>query len=172
MAYDTPDHIETILKNLPLKPGCYLMKDKNGRIIYIGKAKRLRQRVRSYFTESGPQDAKTRTMRSLVDDIEFIVAESEVQALILEENLIKRHKPKFNILLKDDKRYPYIRVTWQDPFPKVETTRRLKKDGNRYFGPYAAMWAVQNTLRVLRKAFPYLTCDRDIDGKDERACLF
>lgn len=172
MTFQTPDHIETILKNLPLKPGCYIMKDDNGKIIYIGKAKRLRLRVRSYFTDSGPQDAKTIQMRGKVADIEYIVTETEVQALILEETLIKEHQPRYNILLKDDKRYPYIRVTWADPFPKVETTRRLLKDGSRYFGPYAAMWAVQNTLRVLRKAFPYLTCDRDITGNDERACLF
>lgn len=172
MAFQTPDHIETILKTLPLKPGVYFMKDANGKIIYIGKAKRLRQRVRSYFTESGPQDAKTLRMRALVDDIDFIVVETEVQALILEETMIKQHQPRYNVLMKDDKRYPYIRVTWQDDFPRVETTRRLKKDGSRYFGPYSAMWAVQNTLRVLRKAFPYLTCDRDITGKDERACLF
>jgi len=172
MAFETPENIETILKNLPFKPGCYLMKDEKGGIIYIGKAKRLRQRVRSYFTDSGPQDAKTRRMRTLVRDIDFIIAESEVQALILEETLIKQHKPRFNVMLKDDKRYPYIRVTWHEAFPKVETTRRIKKDGSRYFGPYAAMWAVQNTLRVLRKAFPYLTCDREINGNDERACLF
>ncbi|GAB4521462.1 MAG: excinuclease ABC subunit UvrC [Anaerolineae bacterium] len=172
MAFQTPDHIETILKNLPFKPGVYLMKDKDGKIIYIGKAKRLRHRVRSYFTSAPENDPKTLRMRSQVNDIDFIVTESEVQALILEETLIKQHKPRFNILMKDDKRYPYIRITWQDPFPKVETTRRLKKDGSRYFGPYSAMWAVQNTLRVLRKAFPYLTCDRDITGKDERACLF
>jgi excinuclease ABC subunit C len=128
--------------------------------------------VRSYFTNSGPQDAKTIRMRGLVAHIDFIVAENEVQALILEETMIKEHKPRFNVMLKDDKRYPYIRISWQDPFPKVETTRRIVKDGSRYFGPYAAMWAVQNTLRVLRKAFPYLTCDRDITGKDDRACLF
>ncbi|MEO0562689.1 MAG: excinuclease ABC subunit UvrC, partial [Chloroflexota bacterium] len=90
----------------------------------------------------------------------------------IKRRYIKRHKPKFNIALKDDKRYPYVRVTWQDDFPKVETTRRIVKDGSKYFGPYAAMWAVQNTLRTLRRAFPYLTCDRVIDGKDERACLF
>ena len=103
----------------------------------------------------------------------LLLRDTEVQALILEETLIKEHKPRFNIMLKDDKQYPYIRVTWSDNFPKVETTRRInKKDGNRYFGPYTAMWAVQNTLRVLRKAFPYLTCDRDIDGNDTRACLF
>jgi excinuclease ABC subunit C len=172
MAFDTPEHIEIILKNLPLKPGVYLMKDSDGQIIYIGKAKRLRQRVRSYFTSAPEGDPKTMTMRAQVDDIDFIVAESEVAALILEENMIKRHKPRFNVLMKDDKRYPYIRISWQDDFPKVETTRRLKNDGSRYFGPYSAMWAVQNTLRVLRKAFPYLTCDRDIDGTDDRACLF
>jgi excinuclease ABC subunit C len=172
MTFQTPDHIKTILKNLPLKPGCYLMKNADGKIIYIGKAKRLRQRVRSYFTSAPENDPKTLKMRSLVADIDFIVTENEVKALILEENLIKRHKPRFNIMLKDDKRYPYIRVAWQNDFPRVETTRRIVKDGSRYFGPYAAMWAVQNTLRVLRKAFPYLTCNREITGKDERACLF
>jgi excinuclease ABC subunit C len=172
MIFQAPEHIQTILRNLPLKPGVYLMKDTDGAIIYVGKAKRLRNRVRSYFQAGGQLDAKTLQMRSRVVDIEFIVAESEVQALILEETLIKRHKPRFNILMKDDKRYPYIRVSWADPFPKVETTRRIVKDGSRYFGPYAAMWAVQNTLRVLRKAFPYLTCDREITGKDARACLF
>lgn len=172
MTFQTPDHIETILKNLPVKPGVYIMKDNSGEIIYIGKAKRLRQRVRSYFTSAPEGDPKTLRMRERVDDIDFIVTESEVEALILEETMIKRHKPQFNILMKDDKRYPYIRVTWQDPFPKVETTRRIKKDGSRYFGPYSAMWAVQNTLRVLRKAFPYLTCDREITGNDARACLF
>lgn len=172
MTFQTPEAIETILKNLPTKPGCYLMKDEAGQIIYIGKAKRLRNRVRSYFTSAPEHDPKTVRMRELVRDIDYIVTETEVQALILEETLIKEHKPRFNIMLKDDKRYPYIRVSWQDAFPKVETTRRIVKDGSRYFGPYAAMWAVQNTLRVLRKAFPYLTCDREIDGKDERACLF
>ncbi|TVR24817.1 MAG: excinuclease ABC subunit UvrC [Anaerolineaceae bacterium] len=172
MSFQTPENIETILKNLPAKPGVYLMKNADGRIIYIGKAKRLRQRVRSYFTNAAQDSQKTLRMRSLVCDIDFIVTESEVQALILEENMIKRHKPRFNVMMKDDKRYPYIRITWGDDFPKVETTRRIAKDGSRYFGPYSAMWAVQNTLRVLRKAFPYLTCDRTITGRDERACLF
>lgn len=172
MAYQTPEHVQQILNTLPLKPGVYMMKDQYGKIIYVGKAKKLRNRVRSYFTEFADGQPKTIKMRDLVAHIDIIVAESEVQALILEETLIKQHQPRYNILMKDDKRYPYIRVTWQLPYPKVETTRRLVKDGSRYFGPYAAMWAVQQTLRVLRKAFPYLTCDRDIDGKDERACLF
>lgn len=172
MAYQTPEHVQTILDNLPLKSGCYLMKDKNGKIIYIGKAKKLRHRVRSYFTTNADGNAKTLRMRALVRDIEYIITQSEVEALILEETLVKTHKPRYNVLLKDDKRYPYIRIGWADDYPKVETTRRVENDGARYFGPYAAMWAVQNTLRVLRKAFPYLTCDRDIDGTDERACLF
>lgn len=172
MTYQKPQHIETILKNLPMKPGVYLMKNKKGKIIYVGKAKRLRNRVRSYFTTIADGRPKTLRMRDDVDDIDFIITQNELKALILEETLIKKHKPRYNISLKDDKRYPYIRVTWKDAFPKVETTRRIDNDGSRYFGPYSAMWAVQNTLRVLRKAFPYLTCDRDINGQDERACLF
>jgi excinuclease ABC subunit C len=172
MAFQTPEHVQQILNTLPLKPGVYLMKDEHGKIIYVGKAKKLRNRVRTYFTEFADGQHKTLRMRALVAHIDIIVAESEVQALILEETLIKQHKPRYNILMKDDKRYPYIRVTWGDPFPRVETTRRPVKDGSRYFGPYSAMWAVQNTLRVLRKAFPYLTCDREITGNDVRACLF
>ncbi|MFN8371936.1 MAG: excinuclease ABC subunit UvrC [Anaerolineae bacterium] len=172
MTFKASDHIRTILKNLPMKPGVYLMKDASGKIIYVGKAKHLRNRVRSYFTQNADHQPKTLLMREQVAHIEFIIAESEVKALIVEETLIKRHKPHYNISLKDDKRYPYIAVSWHMPFPKIETTRRIVQDGSRYFGPYAAMWAVQNTLRVLRKAFPYLTCDRNITGKDERACLF
>jgi excinuclease ABC subunit C len=172
MTFKPPDNIRTILKNLPIKPGVYLMKDATGKIIYVGKAKSLRNRVRSYFTQNADHQPKTLMMRDQVAHIDFIVAENEVKALIVEETLIKRHKPRYNISLKDDRRYPYIMVTWQNPFPKVETTRRVVQDGSRYFGPYAAMWAVQNTLRVLRKAFPYLTCDRVITGNDERACLF
>ena len=172
MAYQKPKHIEIILKNLPLKPGVYLLKNGDGKIIYVGKAKRLRLRVRSYFTVHADGNSKTLRLRDEVDDIGFIITENELKALILEETLIKKHKPRYNIALKDDKRYPYIRVSWQDAFPKVETTRHVDNDGARYFGPYTEMWAVQNTLRVLRRAFPYLTCDRDIDGQDERACLF
>ncbi len=172
MAYQASEKVQAILDNLPLKPGVYIMKDERDKIIYIGKAKRLRHRVRSYFTTNADGNPKTLIMRSKVRDIEIIVVENEVEALILEERLIKKHKPRYNIFMKDDKRYPYIRIGWNDAYPKVETTRRVENDGARYFGPYAAMWAVQNTLRVLRKAFPYLTCDREINGKDERACLF
>ena len=172
MTFTPSEHIQTILKNLPLKPGVYLMKDARGEIIYVGKAKKLRNRVRSYFNSSAEGSLKTLQLRERIVDIDFIVEQSEVRALILEETLIKRHKPRFNISLKDDKKYPYIKVQWHMSFPKVETTRRLEQDGSRYFGPYVAMWAVQNTLQTLRKAFPYLTCDRDINGRDKRACLF
>ena len=172
MTFQASEHIQTILNNLPLKPGVYLMKDAKGEIIYVGKAKRLRNRVRSYFNASAESSLKTMRLREQIRDIDFIVEENEIRALILEETLIKRYKPRFNISLKDDKRYPYIKISWQHPFPKVETTRRIEQDGSRYFGPYVAMWAVQNTLQTLRKAFPYLTCDREINGKDARACLF
>jgi excinuclease ABC subunit C len=172
MSYQTPDHIRAILDSLPTKPGVYLMRDRGRKIIYVGKAKSLRSRVRSYFTTNADGLPKTLKMRQLVDHIDVIVTRTEVEALILEETLIKKHRPQYNISLKDDKRYPYIRVTWHDPFPKVSTTRRVVQDGSRYFGPYAAMWAVQNTLRTLRRAFPYLTCDRVITGKDPKACLF
>jgi len=172
MAYKKPSKIETILKNLPAKPGVYLLKNSQGKILYVGKAKRLRQRVRSYFTVQADGNPKTLRLRAEVANIDFIITENEVKALILEETLIKKHKPRFNIELKDDKRYPYIRIGWGDAFPKVETTRRVEDDGARYFGPYSAMWVVQKTLSDLRRAFPYLSCDRVITGQDERACLF
>jgi excinuclease ABC subunit C len=104
-----------------------------------------------------------------IADIEWIVVGSELEALILEMNLIKKHRPKYNIRLKDDKRYPYIKIHWNEPFPKVTVTRQMEEDGSRYFGPYTSAWAVYQTLEVLRKIFPYLTCDREITGQDKRA---
>ncbi len=172
MSFTPSEHIQTILSNLPQKPGVYMMKDKKAEVIYVGKAKKLRNRVRSYFVNSAQHTEKTLRMRDRIVDIDYIVERNEVKALILEETLIKRYQPQYNIALKDDKRYPYIKINWQDDFPKVEVTRRVTKDGSRYFGPYVAMWAVQDTLQTLRKAFPYLTCNRDINGQDERACLF
>ena len=170
-------HLQGILDNLPTRPGVYLMKDAEGTILYIGKAKSLRHRVRSYFQRS-VTDQKTRRLRDQVADIEFIVTggeaddeEGELEALRLENTLIKRHQPHYNVMLKDDKQYPYIKVTWAAPFPTVEFTRRMVHDGSRYFGPFSA-GSIRNTLDVLRKIFPYLTCDREITGKDERACLY
>ena len=169
---EIPEKLQGILSTIPAKPGCYLMKNAQGAIIYVGKAVSLRNRVRSYFhTESG-QDAKTRRLVREIADIEWILVGSELEALILEMNLIKKHRPKYNIRLKDDKRYPYIKIHWGDPYPKVTVTRQMVEDGSRYFGPYTSAWAVYQTLDVLRRIFPYLTCDRIITGQDKRACLY
>ena len=167
------DHLQNVLATLPDKPGCYLMKDAAGKIIYVGKAINLKNRVRSYFHASAGHDGKTRRLVREIADLEWIVVGSELEALILEMNLIKRHRPRFNVRLKDDKRYPYIKVHWQDNFPKVTVTREMRKDdGARYFGPYTSVWAVHQTLDLLRRIFPYLTCDREITGMESRACLY
>ena len=166
------DYLQGILDTLPEKPGCYLMKNAQGHIIYVGKAVNLRARVRSYFHATAQEDPKTHKLVQEIADIEWIVVGSELEALILEMNLIKRHRPRFNVRLKDDKRFPYIKVHWADPFPKVTVTRQMVNDGSRYFGPYTSVWAVHQTLDLLRKIFPYLTCNRDITGQDSRACLY
>lgn len=171
MAYSPPERIQQILNNLPTKPGVYLHKDKTDTVIYVGKAKNLRNRVRSYFRTKVDRP-KTERLRRNITDIEIITTDSELEALLLENTLIKRYKPKYNIALKDDKRYPYIRVHWADDFPKVTVTRRMVRDGSRYFGPYTSAWAVHQTLDTLRKVFPFLTCDRIITGNDPRACLY
>jgi len=166
------DHLKGILDTLPAKPGCYLMKDAEGTIIYVGKAISLKNRVRSYFHADSSHDNKTRRLVREIIDIEWILVGSELEALILEMNLIKRHRPKYNVRLKDDKRYPYIKIHWGEPYPKVTVTRQMIEDGSRYFGPYTSAWAVYQTLDVLRRVFPYLTCDREITGLDKRACLY
>jgi excinuclease ABC subunit C len=170
-----PEHLQETLNNLPARPGCYLMYDVNGRILYVGKAVNLRARVRSYFHSNAMDmsvSPKTARLVAEIDCIEFIVTDSELEALILEANLIKKHRPRYNVRLKDDKRYPYIKVHWQDDYPKVTLTRRMERDGARYFGPFTSAQAVRQTLDTLRKVFPYLTCDRVITGKDQRACLY
>jgi excinuclease ABC subunit C len=166
------DHLQNILDSSPTKTGCYLMKDTDGKVIYVGKAVNLRNRLRSYFHASAMHNNKTRQMVRRITDIDWIVVGSELEALILEMNLIKKHRPHFNVRLKDDKRYPYIKVHWSAPFPKITVTRRMVNDGSRYFGPYTSVWAVHQTLDVLRRIFPYLTCDRTITGQDDRACLY
>ena len=165
-------HIQDILNNQPTEPGVYQMIDPNGTIIYVGKAKSLRNRVRSYFQPSN-LDSKVLRIRHDVADIQFILTGDELKALITEAELIRVHKPRYNILLKDDKHYPYIRVRTGDPFPTVEMIRRIDRhDGHRYFGPFTSAGGVRETLDVLRRAFPYLTCDREITGNDPRACLY
>ncbi|PWH18112.1 MAG: excinuclease ABC subunit C [Anaerolineae bacterium] len=148
------------------------MKDGEGKVIYVGKAVNLRNRVRSYFHATQQLSPRIRRMVEKIADIEWIIVDSELEALILEMNLIKKYRPHYNVRLKDDKRYPYIKVHWGDDFPKVTVTRQMVQDGSRYFGPYTSVWAVHQTLDLLRRIFPYLTCDRVITGKDERACLY
>lgn len=171
-SMEVSEKLQGILATLPTKPGCYLYRNAEGTIIYVGKAINLKNRVRSYFHADSSHDNKTRRLVRDIADIEWIVVGSELEALILEMNLIKKHRPKYNIRLKDDKRYPYIKVHWNEPFPKITVTRQMEEDGSRYFGPYTSAWAVYQTLEVLRKIFPYLTCDREITGNDPRACLY
>ncbi len=166
------EQLQGVLATLPAKPGCYIMKNAEGKIIYVGKAISLKNRVRSYFHADASHDNKTRRLVREIANIEWIVVGSELEALILEMNLIKKHRPKYNVRMKDDKRYPYIKIHWQEAFPKVTVTRLMQEDGARYFGPYTSAWAVYQTLDVLRRVFPYLTCDREITGLDPRACLY
>jgi excinuclease ABC subunit C len=166
------DHIRSQVETMPRKPGVYLMHDADDKVIYVGKAIDLRSRVRSYFQPSSWENEKVRSIASETAELEFIVTDSELEALILEANLIKQHRPRYNVRLKDDKRYPYIKITWADPYPKVFITRRMEQDGSRYFGPYTSSAAVHQTLDLLRRSFPYLTCNREITGQDERACLY
>jgi excinuclease ABC subunit C len=160
------------LSALPAKPGVYLMKDAQGQIIYVGKAISLRNRVRSYFHTPAGQVPKVRRLVEHIADFEFIVTGSELEALILECNLIKKHRPHYNVRLKDDKHYPYIKITLQDAYPRIYTVRRMENDGARYFGPHTSSKAVYQTMELLRKLFPYLTCKREITGKDKRPCLY
>jgi len=158
------------LKRLPTSAGIYVHKNAAGKIIYVGKAKNLRNRVRQYFQSSRHQDYKTRQLVKLIADFEFIVVDSEVEALILESNLIKKHRPRFNILLKDDKSYPHIKLT-NEPFPKVVVTRKIVRDGSHYYGPFLPAVLARRTVNLVNRAFQLRTCEIEIDGKLPRPCL-
>src|SRR5215203_3775362 len=158
------------LKSLPVAAGIYLHKNVDGKILYVGKAKNLRNRVRQYSQSSRNQDAKTRRLGRAIADFEFIVVDNEVEALVLESNLIKKHKPRFNVLLKDDKSYPHLKLT-HEAFPKVVITRRIERDGSSYFGPFLPAALARKTLNLVNRAFQLRTCDIDIDGKLPRPCL-
>lgn len=162
--------VDAKLKSLPDKPGVYLMKDHQGQIIYVGKAISLRSRVRSYFqnTNQGP---KVKALVSKIEDIDYLITDSELEALILECNLIKKYRPRYNVNLKDDKSYPYLRVTVHEKFPRVMVTRNVKKDGSKYFGPYTQVGAVHETLRLLRSLFPLRTCRQEEVNTRQRPCL-
>ncbi|HZS75253.1 MAG TPA: excinuclease ABC subunit UvrC [Ktedonobacteraceae bacterium] len=155
------EKIQSVLNSLPHKPGIYLMKDAEGTILYVGKAISLYNRVRSYFQESTDLSPKNRSMVAKVEDIEFLVVQNEVEALVLESNYIKQYRPKYNVLLRDDKNYPYIKVALTEDFPRVYRVRSYHRDGNRYFGPYTNSGAVDATLDVLNKLFAYRTCRYD-----------
>jgi len=155
------EKIQSVLNSLPHKPGIYLMKDAEGKILYVGKAISLYNRVRSYFQESSDLGPKNRSMVAKVDDIEFLVVKNEVEALVLESNYIKQYRPKYNVLLRDDKNYPYIKVSLTEDFPRVYRVRSFQRDGNRYFGPYTNSGAVDSTLDLLNKLFAFRTCRYD-----------
>ena len=167
-----PQQVRRKLDELPAKPGCYLMWDEHANVLYVGKALVLRHRARSYFQQSAKHSSRIHEMVGKARDITWWVTATEMEALILENDLIKRHQPHYNVMLKDDKGYPYIKVNWQDDFPKVERVRQIKDDGARYFGPFTSSWAVSRTLESMRKVFPYLDCDRNISGNDESPCLY
>ena len=166
--------IEEELKKLPAKPGVYLMHDERDEIIYVGKAISLRNRVRQYFQSSRNKGAKIEQMVTHIARFEYIVTDSELEALVLESNLIKEHRPKYNTMLKDDKSYPFIKVTVQEAYPRVLFARRMKKDKNRYFGPYTSAGAVKDVIELVRKLYQVRSCNRNLPrdcGKD-RPCLY
>lgn len=167
-----PDAVATKLPHLPDGPGVYLWKGRDGTTLYVGKAKRLRSRVRSYFANDQLESPKTRHLVGLIADLETIVVPSEAHALILEANLIKEYRPRFNIALRDDKSYPYIKVTVQEPFPRVFVTRRLEDDGASYFGPYTDVGAMRRSLNVVKRIFTVRSCNYDMPAQmPERPCL-
>ncbi|ACO87261.1 excinuclease ABC subunit UvrC [Clostridium botulinum] len=165
--------LEYQLKNLPDKPGVYLMKNNLGEIIYVGKAKILKNRVRQYFQKSQKHSEKVKAMVKNIEEFEYIITDSEIEALILECNLIKKYRPKYNILLKDDKHYPFIKVTLAEDFPRVVSTRKVTKDGSKYFGPYVDGSSVKDIIELIKKTFPIRTCKKNIveGAKAIRPCL-
>ncbi len=163
--------LDSKLAHLPDQPGVYLFKDRSGDVLYIGKAARLADRVRSYFLKGADHTPKTALLVNHIADLETMVTRSELEALILESNLVKRHRPRFNVVLRDDKQYPYLRLPVKDRFPRLSIVRRVQKDGALYYGPYTPAGALRETLKVIKKVFPLATCTIDIDGTAERACI-
>ena len=165
--------LEEKLKSLPQSPGCYLYKDAAGEIIYVGKAVNLRNRVRSYFQKGAKHTAKTRKLVSRITDLDIVVVDSELEALVLECNLIKQHRPHYNVRLRDDKHYPYLMLTLSEPFPRLLVTRRVKQDGNQYFGPFTNSRAVWDSLRLIYRLFPLVTCRKSWNNTpQQRPCLY
>ena len=168
----TPE-LEATLKNLPDRPGVYLMKDARGTVIYVGKAQSLRNRVRSYWQKESPVDVhRIKSVIERVVDVEYTMTDSISEALLLESNLIKRFQPAFNIRLKDDKTFPWVKLSVAESVPRLSITRKVVEDGSRYFGPYTDVGALRSTLRVLRRVFPLRTCANfEQYKKADRPCL-
>ncbi len=159
------------LQQLPTSPGVYLMRDDEGNILYVGKAANLRQRVRSYFSTGQKLSPKLQRLVGRVNDLDFFVTNSEQEALILELNLIKSHRPHYNVRLKDDKTFPYLKIDLNEDWPRVYITRRLEEDGGHYFGPFASAKSIRQTLKVIKGIFPFRSCSKTITGTDRRPCL-
>jgi excinuclease ABC subunit C len=165
--------VEEKLATLPTRPGCYLHKDSTGTIIYVGKAINLRNRVRSYFQKGANHTPKVRRLVSNIADFEYIVCDSELEALVLECTLIKKHQPHYNVRLRDDKQYPYLCLTMSEPFPRLILVRRVRQDGNRYFGPYPSSRAVYATMELINRLFPLISCGKSFDGRPvQKPCLY
>jgi predicted GIY-YIG superfamily endonuclease len=162
-----PPNIQETLPNLPVQPGVYLMKNADGTILYVGKAKRLKHRVRSYFANSRLLSTRIATMVTQIAEIEYIVTDSEIEALILESTLIKKHQPHYNVLLKDDKNFPYLKLTVAEEFPRIFTVRKIKRDGALYFGPYLHSGALQQTLMQNPDAGPVIPGSGGVRKLDE-----
>lgn len=159
------------ISGLPLKPGAYLFKDARGNVIYVGKAVSLRDRVRSYFMNQKDAAPKQKWMLQKIHDVDYVVTGTETEAFLLENTLIKKYRPKFNVHLRDDKTYPYIKITTQEDFPKLQVVRRRVKDGASYFGPFVSATAMRETMKLMEKLFPLATCSLHIDGSEDRPCL-
>lgn len=169
----TTQAVEEKLATLPTKPGCYLHKDKAGTIIYVGKAINLRNRVRSYFQKSANHSPKVRRLVSNIADLEYIVCETELEALVLECNLIKKYQPHYNVRLRDDKQYPYLCLTMSEPFPRLIVVRRVRQDSNKYFGPYTNSRSVYATMELVNRTFPLISCGKSFDGRPvQKPCLY
>src|SRR5215468_4687349 len=163
--------LEEKLASLPDRPGVYLYRDAKAQVIYVGKAASLRGRVRSYFQESRPHDPKTDALIRHVADLEYIVTDNELEALMLEANLVRKHRPRYNIILRDDKHYPFLKLTTDEDFPRLLVARRVQNDGATYYGPFYPATAMRETLRLTRQLFPLRTCSITIDGRLERPCI-
>jgi excinuclease ABC subunit C len=168
---EVSQHFEAKLRALPARPGVYLFKDREGKVIYVGKAANLKSRVRSYFGAPSNLPSKIQRLVPIIQDFEFVITNSEQEALILECDTIKKYTPRYNASLKDNKTFPYLKIDIKEDWPGVYITRRVQKDGARYFGPFASAGSVRKTLRLIKKIFPYRSCSKRIDGNDKRPCL-